>query len=90
MEYTNLQKELLENFRYELPEEQLIDIKKIVQSYLINNIDNTVDKFIDSNNLSETDLNNWLNEDIKLKNAIDDGLDSGNASFEEAYKILEV
>ncbi len=67
MEYTNLQKELLDIFRYELPEEQLIDIKNIVQSYLLNNIDNSVDKFIDSNKLSETDINNWLNEDFKLK-----------------------
>ena len=67
MEYTNLQKELLEIFRYELPEEQLIDIKKIVQSYLLNNIDNSVDKFINSNNLSENEINNWLNEDYQLK-----------------------
>ncbi len=28
-------------------------------------------------------------EDVGLKNAIDEGMDSGNASFEEAYKILE-
>lgn len=28
-------------------------------------------------------------EDVGLKNAIDEGMDSDNASFEEAYKILE-
>lgn len=67
MEYTNLQKELLEIFRYELPEKQLIDIKKLVQSYMLKNIDKSVDKFINNNNLSETDLNNWLNEDFRLK-----------------------
>jgi hypothetical protein len=27
-------------------------------------------------------------EDIGLKNAIDEGLNSGDSSFEEAYKIL--
>lgn len=62
MEYTNLQKELLEIFRYELPEEQLIDIKKIVQSYLLSNIDNSVDKFIDTNKISDKEINNWLDE----------------------------
>lgn len=67
MEYTNLQKELLEIFRYELPEKQLNDIKKLVQSYMLKNIDKSVDKFINNNNLSETDLNNWLNEDFRLK-----------------------
>ena len=28
-------------------------------------------------------------EDVGLKNAIDEGLDSGDSNFEEAYKILE-
>ena len=66
MEYTNLQKELLEIFRYELPEEQLIDIKKLVQSYMLKNIDESVDKFIESNDISKKDINNWLNEDYRL------------------------
>jgi len=28
-------------------------------------------------------------EDVGLKNAIKEGIDSGNSSFEEAYKILD-
>lgn len=28
-------------------------------------------------------------EDVGLKNAIDEGLESGDSSFEEAFKILE-
>jgi hypothetical protein len=66
MEYTNLQKELLEIFRYELPEKQLIDIKNLVQLYILKNIDDSVDKFIDTNKISEKDVNNWLNEDFRL------------------------
>lgn len=46
MEYTNLQQEIIKIFKYDLPEEQLIDIKKIVQNYLIENIDQSIDNLI--------------------------------------------
>ncbi len=66
MEYTNLQKVFLELFRYELPEQQLIEIKHLVQSYLINNIDQSVNMLFEKNNISSYEIEDWLKEDFRI------------------------
>lgn len=67
MEYTNLQQEIIKIFKYDLPEEQLIDIKKIVQNYLLENIDQSIDNLISKNDFSQKDYDEWLNEDFRSK-----------------------
>lgn len=62
---TNLQRELLKIFSFELPEEELIEVKKILSSYFADKASDEMDKFWDEKNLSNEDMDRWLNEDLR-------------------------
>lgn len=57
-----LQLELLKIYSFQHTEEDLIAIKKLLANYFSNKLIDEVDKTVEEKNITEKDLNNWLNE----------------------------
>jgi hypothetical protein len=64
---SNLQLELLQLFAYELPEEQLQDIKKLLAQYLADNLSQEMDKVWTEQNWSNELMDKWSNEHWRTK-----------------------
>lgn len=59
---TNLQLELLKVFSYELTEQELLDVKNLLAHYFAQKATEEMDKFWKTHNLTETTMEEWLNE----------------------------
>ena len=57
-----LQLELLKIYSFNPSNEDLIEIKKILANFFADKLTLNVQKAIDSNNISDSDLESWLNE----------------------------
>lgn len=59
MGLTNLQLHLVNTFRYDLPEEQLIEIKKLLANYFAEKVTLGVDAVFEKNGWGEEKLEEW-------------------------------
>jgi len=59
---TNVQLELLKLFQYELPENQLVEIRNILAGYFAKTATTEMDKLWEQNNLNNDTMNEWANE----------------------------
>ena len=59
---SELQLELLKVYSFNPSNEDLIQIKTMLGKYFANKLTVNVQKAIDDNNISDEDLENWLNE----------------------------
>jgi hypothetical protein len=57
-----LQLELLNLYSFAPKEEDLLAIKKLLAQYFSDKLQNNVQKAIDEKNISESDLDSWINE----------------------------
>jgi len=62
---TNLQVELLKMFQYDLPENQLLDIKNMLAKYFAETARNEMDKLWESEGWSEETMQNWASEHLR-------------------------
>lgn len=60
--FTPLQHELLRLYSLNLPEEDLVEIKDLIGTYLMNKLQNDVGAYVEKNNLTNADFEKWLNE----------------------------
>lgn len=64
---TDLQLELIKLFRYDMNEEQLLEIKSILSKYFAQKIDVEFEKFEKDNELSTNDYSKWAYEHLRAK-----------------------
>jgi len=57
-----LQLELLNLYSFAPKEEDLLAIKKLLAQYFSDKLQNNVQKAIDEKNITERDLDSWINE----------------------------
>jgi len=62
---TNLQIELLRLFRYELPEEQLLEIRQLLVRYFAEKIDYDMDRLWEERNWTEDTMRVWAREHLR-------------------------
>lgn len=62
---TNLQLELLETFSYELPEEQLLEIRQMLMDYFADKITTGMDQLFEENNWGEEKIQEWAAEHMR-------------------------
>lgn len=65
---TNLQLELLKVFQYELPDNQLLEIKTLLSAYFANKATSEMDKLWDEKNWNQETMKNWLDTDLRKEN----------------------
>ena len=64
---SNLQLELLKMFHYNLPDAQLLEVKKLLSDFFAKNITNDVDEFWDKNNWDENTIDLLKDEHLRTK-----------------------
>lgn len=64
---TNVQIELLKVFQYNLPEDQLAEIKNILAKYFAKTATAEMDKLWDENNRNNDVMKEWANEHLRKK-----------------------
>lgn len=64
---SNLQMELLKMFHYNLPDDQLLEVKKLLSDFFAKNITNEIDKFWDKNNWDDNTITSLKNEHLRTK-----------------------
>ena len=64
---TNLQKELLKTFSFELSEGQLKEVKTLLSKYFAQKATEEVDVLWEKNKWTEDIMNEWLNEHLRSK-----------------------
>ena len=62
---TNLQLELLKVFSYQLNQQQLTDIKKLLANYFAEQATQEMDKLWEENNLDNNTMTTWANEHLR-------------------------
>ncbi len=62
---TNLQLELIKIFSYQLPNNQIKDIKNILAKYFADKASDEMDKLWDENNWSDETMTDWTNEHMR-------------------------
>ena len=63
---TNLQLELVKIFSYQLPEDQLIEIKNILAKYFAEKASDEMDKLWNENSWTNKTMENWSNEHLRM------------------------
>ena len=64
---TNVQIALLKLFQYDLPEEQLAEIKNILAKYFANTASAEMDKLWEKNNWNDDVMKDWAHEHLRKK-----------------------
>ncbi len=64
---TNLQLELLKLFKYELPDNQLEEIKSILAKYFADKATNEMDRLWNENNWNNDTMDEWKSEHLRTK-----------------------
>lgn len=62
---TNLQLELLRVFQYELPDNQLIEIKNLLSNYFADKATEEIDKVWKDKGWNNDTMDNFLNTDLR-------------------------
>ena len=60
---TNLQFELLKFFQYEVKDNELLEIKKMLSDYFAKKVMDDMDKLWDEKGLSNDIMDEWLNDE---------------------------
>lgn len=60
---TNLQLELLKVFSYQLPEEELLEIKEVLANFFANRVKKRASKIWKEKKYTQNDMNKWLNDE---------------------------
>ncbi len=60
---TNLQYELLKYFQYEVKDDELLEIKRLLSDYFAKKAMDDMDKLWDAEGLSNDTMDKWLNEE---------------------------
>ena len=63
---TNLQMQLLKSFNFDIPAEQLEEIKTLLGYYFASKATAEIDKLWTENNWSQETMNTWANEHLRL------------------------
>ncbi|MCX7068928.1 MAG: hypothetical protein NTW85_14710 [Methylococcales bacterium] len=63
---TNLQLELLKVFSYQLNQQQLTDIKKLLANYFAEQATQEMDKLWEENNWDNNTMTTWANEHLRI------------------------
>ena len=63
-----LQLELLQMFKYNLPEEQLKEIKALLAEYFASNFTSEMDEFFSQKGLGEETIEKWAQEHMRTPN----------------------
>ena len=64
---TNLQIQLLKTFNFEIPAEQLEDIKKLLGNYFASKATAEMDKLWAENNWTQETMDKWVKEHLRLE-----------------------
>ena len=64
---TNLQLELLKMFKYELPENQIQEIKALLAKYFADKASDEMDKLWEENSWSDKTMDGWKDEHLRKK-----------------------
>ena len=62
---TNLQLELLKVFSYELPEEQLLEIRQLLAKFFAEKVDEEMDQLWTERGWTEDTMREWANEHLR-------------------------
>ena len=62
---SNLQLELLKVFSYQLDNQQLVDIKKLLSNYFAEQATQEMDKLWEENNWDSETMTDWANEHLR-------------------------
>ena len=60
---SSLQLELLKVYSFDLSENELIEIKKILGKFFAERLSKMVDKAVEMKGISQLDIDNWLNDE---------------------------
>ena len=64
---TNLQLELLKLFKYELPDNQIQEIKTLLAKYFAGKATEEMDRLWEENNWSDKTMDEWKDEDLRTQ-----------------------
>lgn len=64
---TNLQLELIKLFKYELPDNQIREIKTLLSKYFAEKASDEMDRLWEENNWSNKTMDDWSNEHLRTK-----------------------
>jgi hypothetical protein len=64
---TNVQIELLKLFQYDLPEQQLVEIKNMLAKYFAKTATAEMDRLWEENNWTNQTMNDWANDHLRKK-----------------------
>lgn len=62
---TNLQLELLKIFSFDIPEKQLLEVKKLLSDYFLERARDEMDEMWDEKGWSEETMQQWLREHMR-------------------------
>lgn len=60
---TNLQLELLKVFSYQLPEEELLEVKQVLATFFAERLKKRASKIWKEKKYTQNDMNKWLNDE---------------------------
>jgi hypothetical protein len=60
-----IQLQLLKNFSYEFPEDQLLKVKDLLSKYFAEKATTEMDIFLEQNNFDETTIEVWKNMQVR-------------------------
>ncbi|MBK7475351.1 MAG: hypothetical protein KBG02_00315 [Haliscomenobacter sp.] len=64
---TNLQLELLKVFRFDIPDDQLLEIRSFLRNYFANKVTSEMDQLFESNQWGEEKIEEWSKEHMRTK-----------------------
>ena len=64
---SNLQTELLKLYALNVSENDLIEIRKLIGNYFANKVVDSIEEFLEKENISTETYNNWENEHFRRK-----------------------
>lgn len=64
---TNLQLELLKVFRFDIPDDQLLEISSFLRNYFANKVTSEMDQLFESNQWGEEKIEEWSKEHMRTK-----------------------
>lgn len=77
---TNLQLELLKVFSFDLPEEQLLEIKQLLVQYFAKKVDDEMDRLWEERGWTPETMREWANEHMRSSKKESEKLSPTNES----------
>lgn len=67
---SNLQAELLKLYPYDVSNEQIRDIRKLLADYFVRQIDAEMNQLWETNNWNQQTIEDWKNEHLRSRSAL--------------------